>query len=383
MKVLTVITESEKGGAQVHVADLVSGCRDSCDVALATGDTGYLTTTVEAMGIPSYVVPGLIRPFNVSADLRALAGLIRLIRQLRPDVVHAHTYKAGLLARTAAFVCGVPSVYTAHTWCFQPGTGAWWKKLGLMGEWFAARLSNRIITVSEANRDIARAYGVAAAGRMEVVHNGIRDLDLRARPGSGDPPVITMVARFVVQKDQASLIEALAQIKTPWRLRFAGDGPTRPALMSRARDLGLTGQIEFLGERNDIPQLLTESDIFALTTHLEGLPLGILEAMRAGLPVIASDIGGIREMLQDGVTGFLIPHGDANLLEQRLRTMLSHPELLRDMGAKGRALYERQFGYQAMLARTTGIYRSVMRRRNEREPDGCVPERVQSSNPRE
>ena len=253
------------------------------------------------------------------------------------------------------------------------------EEAGLVGEWFAARLSHRIITVSEANRDIARAYCVAAAARMEVVHNGIRDLNLRARPGSGEPPLITMVARFVVQKDQASLIEALARIKAPWRLRFAGDGPTRPALMSRARDLGLSSQIEFLGERNDIPQILAESDIFALTTHLEGLPLGILEAMRAGLPVIASDIGGIREMLQDGATGFLIPHGDAKLLEQRLRTMLSHPELLRDMGAKGRALFERQFGYQAMLARTTGIYRSALRRRNEREPDGCVPGR--ESNP--
>jgi glycosyltransferase involved in cell wall biosynthesis len=372
MRVLTVITESEKGGAQVHVADLVSGCRDYCEVALATGDKGYLTSTVEAMGVPSYVVPGLVRPFSIPADLRALAGLVRLIREVRPDVVHAHTYKAGLLGRTAAFMCGVPSVYTAHTWCFQPGTGAWWKKLGLFGEWFAARLSHRIITVSEANRDIARAHHVAARDRMEVVYNGIRDLDLRANPGSGHPPVIIMVARFVVQKDQAGLIEALAKVSAPWRLRFAGDGPTRSGLTSRVRELGLADRVEFLGDRNDIPQLLAEADIFALTTHLEGLPLGILEAMRAGLPVIASDIGGIREMLQDGLTGFLIPHGDSELLGRRLQTMLSRPELLSDMGLRGRHLFERQFGYQSMLTKTTGIYRSAIRRpedeRNQGEP---------------
>src|SRR5690348_15476632 len=152
MKVLIVITESEIGGAQVHVLDLISGCRESCTVALATGDLGYLTQQAKAAGIATYIIPGLVRRPSIVRDIQAFFGLVRLIRQFRPDVVHVHTYKAGLLGRWAAAFCRVPVVYTAHSWCFNPGTGVWWKKIGLAGEWLSSRLCFRIISVSEANR---------------------------------------------------------------------------------------------------------------------------------------------------------------------------------------------------------------------------------------
>src|SRR5262245_56338592 len=138
MRVLMVITESEMGGAQVHVLDLILGCRDYCEVALATGDSGYLTRQAEAAGIKTYLIPGLVRSPNLRREFQATTELMSLIRRFRPDVVHTHTYKAGLLGRVAAFLCGVPAVYTAHTWCFQPGTGVWWKKIGLVGEWLSS-----------------------------------------------------------------------------------------------------------------------------------------------------------------------------------------------------------------------------------------------------
>jgi glycosyltransferase involved in cell wall biosynthesis len=368
MKILTVITESEMGGAQVHAVDLVSGCREYCEVALATGDTGYLTEKAQALGIPVHIVPGLIRPFNAKQDMRALLGLIRLIRQVRPDVIHAHTYKAGLLGRLAAFVCGVPSVYTAHTWCFQPGTGNWWKKIGLLGEWLSARLSFRIITVSEANRSIALSFHVGSRKRIATVHNGVRDLAIRAQPAADGPPCIVMVARFVVQKDQASLIEALGQVKGDWRLKFVGGGPTLPQARARVQELGIADRVEFLGERKDVPNLLSQANIFALTTHLEGLPLGILEAMRAGLPIVASDVGGICETIDDGETGFLIPHGDLDTLRNSLEKLISSAALRRRMGAASREKYEREFGYQGMLDKTIDIYRAACNGRSGRGP---------------
>jgi glycosyltransferase involved in cell wall biosynthesis len=359
MKILTVITESEMGGAQVHAVDLVSGVREYCEVALATGDTGYLTERAKALGISVHIVPGLIRAFNARQDLRALLGLIRLIRQIRPDVIHAHTYKAGLLGRLAAFACGVPSVYTAHTWCFQPGTGNWWKKIGLIGEWLSARLSYRIITVSEANRSMALSFHVGSRRRIETVHNGVRDLAIRAQPAASGPPTIMMVARFVVQKDQASLIEALGQVKGDWRARFVGDGPTLQHALARVRELGIADRVEFLGERKDVPQLLSQANIFALTTHLEGLPLGILEAMRAGLPIVASDVGGICETIDDGQTGFLIPHGDQETLRASLQKLIDSAALRLRMGKASREKYEREFGYQGMLNKTIEIYRAA------------------------
>jgi len=374
MKVLFVITESEKGGAQVHVLDLVSGCREYCEVALATGDTGYLTRESEAAGIPTYVVPGLVRSPSFRRDFQALRELMALIRQLRPDVVHAHTYKAGLLARVASFLCGVPAVYTAHTWCFQPGTGAWWKRVGLVGEWLTSRLSYRIITVSEANKAMAVSFRVASGKRIETVHNGVRDLDLRARPET-NPCTIIMVARFVIQKDQTSLVNALAQVKGDWRLRFVGDGPTREDVRELVRKHGLEDRVEFLGERNDVPELLAGACVFALVTHMEGLPLGILEGMRAGLPVIASDVGGVRESIDDGRTGFVIPHGDNETLLKRLEVLIGDAEVRRQMGAAGRQKFENQFGYGAMLEKTMNIYRAACRDRapSQRPPTRLVP----------
>ena len=367
MKVLMLTTESELGGAQLHVLDLISGCRESCEVALATGEFGYLTRQAEAAGIPTYIVPGLVRSPSIRRDAQALTGLIRLIRRLRPDVVHAHTYKAGLLGRLASFLCGVPAVYTAHTWCFQPGVGVWWKKIGLVGEWLSSRLSFRIITVSEANKAMALSFRVGSDQRIETIHNGVRDLDIRARPGGG-PARIVMVARFVIQKDQMSLIDALAEVQGDWRLGFIGDGPTREEAREQVRKLGLDRQVEFLGERNDVPQLLAEASIFALITHMEGLPLGILEAMRAGLPVIASDVGGVRETIDDGRTGFLIPHGDTDTLRKRLETMIGDPELRQRMGGAGREKYENQFGYGSMLEKTIDVYHAACRNHPRQGP---------------
>jgi glycosyltransferase involved in cell wall biosynthesis len=359
MKILTVITESEMGGAQVHALDLIAGCREYCDVALATGDTGYLTQRAEALGISVHIVPGLIRSFNTRQDMRALVGLIRLIRKIRPDVLHAHTYKAGLLGRMAAFACGVPAVYTAHTWCFQPGTGTWWKKIGLLGEWLSGRLAFRIITVSDANRNMALSFHLTSRRRIETIHNGVRDLAMRAQPAGPGAPCIIMVGRFVVQKDQAALIEALAQVKGDWSLKFVGDGPTLRQAITRVQELGIADRVEFLGQREDVPQLLSQASIFALTTHLEGLPLGILEAMRAGLPIVASDVGGICETIDQGQTGFLIPHGDLGALRTSLEKLIASAALRLRMGAASREKYEREFGYEKMLGRTIDIYRAA------------------------
>jgi glycosyltransferase involved in cell wall biosynthesis len=198
VKVLMLITESEKGGAQVHVRDLISGCREYCEVALATGDLGYLTQQSEAAGIDTYIVPGLVRSVSIYRDVQALLGIIRLIRRLRPDVVHAHTYKAGLLGRLASLLCRVPAVYTAHTWCFQPGTGVWWKKIGLLGEWLSAWFSFRIITVSEAHKVLALSFKVGSERTIQTIHNGVSDVEIRAHPEER-PACIVMVARFVIQ----------------------------------------------------------------------------------------------------------------------------------------------------------------------------------------
>jgi glycosyltransferase involved in cell wall biosynthesis len=362
MKILLLITRAELGGGQTHVADLMRGLRDQFEVELATGETGYLTEAAGALGIPVHVIPDLVQPMRPRQDLKALWQCYRLIRKVRPDVVHTHTSKAGVIGRLAARLAGVPSIFTAHTWCFAEGTSWKWKTVGIPVERIAAQCASQIITVSDANRTLAMRHGIASAEKFVTVHNGIADSPHRASAGENVVPRIVMVARFSEQKAQSLLVEAVAQIRTPFQLLLVGDGPLRPAVEQQVARLNLRGRVSFLGQRMDIAELLAASHIFALFTHWEGFPISILEAMRAGLPVVASDVNGVREAVADGSNGFLIGAGNVEIFRYRLEQLLQENSLRGRLGASGRRRFENEFTVEAMLAKTTGIYRSATKR---------------------
>jgi glycosyltransferase involved in cell wall biosynthesis len=356
MKILLLITRAELGGGQTHIVDLLRGLRDEFEVELGTGETGYLTQAGERLGIRTHVIPDLVQPMRPLRDLKALWQCFRLIRSVRPDIVHTHTSKAGVIGRLAARLAGVPSIFTAHTWCFAEGTSWKWKTVGIPVERIAARCAARIITVSEANRASALHHRIASPGKFVTVHNGIADSPHRAKPGEAEVPQIVMVARFSEQKAQALLIEAVAQIRTPFRLLLVGDGPLRPAVERQVAMLNLADRVEFLGQRLDIAEILASSHIFALFTNWEGFPISILEAMRAGLPVVASDVNGVREAVADGSTGFLADAGDVAMFRQRLEQLLQDASLRVTLGTAGRRRFENEFTVEAMLSRTAGIY---------------------------
>jgi glycosyltransferase involved in cell wall biosynthesis len=217
-------------------------------------------------------------------------------------------------------------------------------------------LSEAIINVSEANRKLALRYGISRDKRMLTIWNGIPDTHHRARPGSPGLPNIVMVARFVPQKDQTMLVRALSGMDLPARLTLVGDGPTLTEVKAETERLGLKDKVEFLGERQDITEILAKSHVFALSTNWEGLPLSILEAMRAGLPVVASDAGGVGEAVMEGQTGFLTPCGDIDALRNRLSQLLGDPALRARMGHAGRTRYLKHFTLDRMLQKTLAVY---------------------------
>jgi len=198
-------------------------------------------------------------------------------------------------------------------------------------------------------------------GKIEVIYYGIPDATPRALPGTGDTPVIVMVARFATQKDPVVVLRATAQLPFDFRLIFVGDGPTKASVEAKARSLALDGKVSFLGDRSDVPELLAKAHVFALGTNWEGLPISILEAMRAGLPVVASDVGGVREEVVDGETGFVVPQGDADTMRERLRLLLAQPELRIRMGLAGRRRFEQLFSIAKMIEKTRNLYREVLR----------------------
>jgi glycosyltransferase involved in cell wall biosynthesis len=357
-RILFLITRAELGGGQTHVADLLRGLRTEFEVHLGTGETGYLTEIARELDVPVHLIPSLVQPLSPVKDLAALEQCRRLIREIKPDLVHTHTSKAGLIGRAAARLTGVPSVFTAHTWCFTEGTSWKWSLLGTPLERLAATWCERIIDVSDANRNLAVSKRVGTTARHVTIHNGIPDHPLRSAPGKRAVPRIIMLARFAPQKAQSLLVKAVEGIGQPFELVLVGDGPTRGAVREQVFKAGLSERVIFLGQRLDVPELLAASDIFALFTHWEGFPITILEAMRAGLPSVVSDVGGVREAVHESC-GKIVAPGDVAGFRDALQALLADASLRRQMGAAARARYETNYTVQSMLEKTVAVYRAV------------------------
>ncbi len=360
MRVLYLITKADLGGAQVHILDLLHGFRNVLEPVVAAGEEGYFTEAARKIGIPCYIVPNLVHAIEPLRDCRALAEVATLIRSVRADIVHAHTSKAGVIGRLAARVVGVPSIFTAHTWCFAEGTSWKWRVAGIPAERLAGWFSSAIINVSDANRELALRHGISDQRRMLTIWNGIADTPHRARPGASGVPRIVMVARCAEQKDHSLLLRAFAQIAHPAKLVFVGDGPLMPALETQAEHLNIRDRVEFLGERFDIAEILAKSHVFALASKWEGFPLSILEAMRAGLPVIASNVGGVSEAVIEGNTGYLVDPRDVNTFRDRLQLLLDDSSLRRRLGTNGRSRYEDSFTLEQMLRKTLAVYQMAV-----------------------
>jgi glycosyltransferase involved in cell wall biosynthesis len=361
LKVLFVITRADHGGAQVAVLDLVGHLPEGISPVVAAGEHGFLEDQCAKLGIPFRLVPHLVQPMSPKNDVRALIEVWRLIRAERPAVVHSHTSKAGLLARLAAWAARTPSVFTAHTWSFDEGVPRLRQILGIPAERLVSRLGGKIITVSDANTEKALKNKIAPAHSIVRIWNGVPDTDQRASPGTHPQPVLISVARMVQQKDFFSLLQAAAGLSGDWQLWLVGDGPNRERLEALKVELGLTDRVHFLGARRDVPELLAKADLFVLASHWEGLPISIIEAMRAGLPVVASDVGGVSEQVSDGVNGFLTPAADVDVLRSKLQKLIDSPDSMKQMGAAGRKRFEQDFRIEKAISRTLEIYESVCR----------------------
>jgi glycosyltransferase involved in cell wall biosynthesis len=371
VKVAYIITRSDLiGGAQVHIRDLATALIEhGHETIVLMGGNGPYAQALRAAGVETVSLKYLSVPIRPYRDARALGELCAVLRRVKPDLVSAHSSKAGVLGRVAARLLGLPVVFTAHGWAFTPGIPAREASVYRWIERLAAPLASRIITVSEFDRRLALASHLASATRVATVHNGMPDIDpgLRADPGRS-PVRMAMVARFEPQKDHSTLFRALAGIGGQWQLELIGDGPLLADAQQMAEGLGLTPRVRFWGQRMDVDKRLAEVQVGLLITKWEGFPRSILEAMRAGLPVVASGVGGVSESVEDGETGFVVAPGDVAGLQGRLSQLLVDPELRLRMGRNGRHRYERNFTLEHTVEKTLAVYREIVDQRTDHLP---------------
>jgi glycosyltransferase involved in cell wall biosynthesis len=364
MKIVHVLTRGDVlGGAQAHVRELSLELRRlGHEVTVITGAPGIFTDQLRDAGIPWLEARSLVRPLRPHLDVAALVQLWRALNELKPDLVCAHTAKAGSLGRAAARLHHLPSVFTPHGWSMLDRTSMQPNPFYCWAESLAARLGTRIINVCEFERQYAQQLGVCPDATLDVVLNGIAETaQVRLRPIDAQPPVMVMVARFTSQKDHRTLIQALSGLLgMKWSLLLVGAGELEPSIAALVDAAGLSNRVRILPPETNVDRLLMEAQIFVLSTHFEALPISILEAMRAGLPVVATDVGGIHESVRNEETGLLARRGDFEGLRYALARMINAPALRVTFGSAGRRLWSKQFTAAAMAARTIEVYQRAL-----------------------
>jgi glycosyltransferase involved in cell wall biosynthesis len=364
VRIAYIVTRADPiGGVQIHIKDLAAAAQARGHVAtVLTGGTGPFIDALRAQGTPAVVLRHLRVPIGPVRDLLALREIHGVVKDLHPDLLAVHSAKAGVLGRLVGRWLGIPVVLTAHGWTFTPGFPPVQAAAYRHIERLVGPLASKIIAVSEFDRRLGLEERIVAEDRIVTVHNGMPDIapGLAADP-SRTPPRLIMVARLGAQKDHASLLRALEGLKhREWELDLIGDGPLMGEMQSLAATLGLGARVRFLGQRMDVDQLMAQAQASLLVTNWEGFPLSIIESMRAGLPVVASSVGGVDEAIRDGETGYLVPRGDVERLRDRIDRLLSDPALRVRMGICGRARYQQQFTLDRTVTKTLAVYSEVL-----------------------
>ncbi len=368
-RLLMMIDESSVGGGQRHLLDLVERIDPAhYEIAVACPGEGYLADTVRERGVELFPVRMANRP-----SLSDRASCLRALRRFRPDLVHTHGGTAGVYGRLSAHKIGARTVHTyhgLHYLHFARGL----RRFGYHAiDRYLARRTTCLICVADADLALAEAHGLAPEGKAHLIRNGI-DTDRftssaearsvrRAGMCQSDRLVIGTVGRLHRQKGQASLIDAARiVVERDSRARFVivGEGEERGALEKRITATGLAGRFELIGARYDIPELLSEFDLFVLPSLWEGLPLTLLEAMAVGLPVVATSVDGIVEVVRDGMEGRLVPPNDAAALADALVDLLGSPERIESCGRRAVERVRSAFSIGRMIDETEAVYRKAL-----------------------
>jgi glycosyltransferase involved in cell wall biosynthesis len=378
------IMECTIGGTRRHLRDLVHGLRArgiDVEVACAVRRDPRMREDLAAFaaaGATVHEIP-LVRAITPPRDAWHALRLAALLCDRRFDVVHTHSSKAGALGRAAAFLCsGAVRVHTPHTYAFsfEGGKGQGGESAGPPGlvlgvERLLGRVTDRLIHVSESERREGQALGVVAEARARVIPNGI-DPAGYARPRGGEAlraalgiparaPLVGTIGLLNDAKGHDLLVAAAALLPPDVHVLIVGHGEREGALREQAGRLGLSGRVHLPGWRDDLPAVHAALTVFALPSRWEGLPYALLEALAAGLPCVATDVNGSRDILQcEPPCGLLVPREDPAALAAALGRLLADGALRAALAAAGPARVASEFTVERMLDRTLALYREAL-----------------------
>lgn len=352
------------GGAQIHVRDLSNHLvMHGYDVSIISGPNMCIH---ELVNVKYFKCLSLKRELHLFNDVRAFFEVRQILKLEKPDLVATHSSKGGIIGRLAAWSLRIPTVFTAHGWAFTEGVSYKKRKLYAAIEKSIGLITKQIIAVSEYDRQLAISSKVVPAIKIKTIRNGVIPFKGKKMLHSKDKSRIdiVMVARFDVPKRQQDLIQTCEKMgNLPWHLSFVGDGKQLEEAQHYVRTHHLQDRIFFHGALDSIEMLLSHSDIVVLLSDYEGFPLSILEAMQAGLPIVASDVGGVKEAVTDTYNGFLIPKRNHPILLDRLTQLLTNTSLRKTMGLRSRLIFNENFTFEKMLHDTIETYKNIIEKK--------------------
>jgi glycosyltransferase involved in cell wall biosynthesis len=358
-RILVVSTNADLAGAPLHVLALVKAIGARCEWEFVFGEHGPVERALREMGYRCFILQSLRSRISIYRDFLTFFRLLALMRASKPSLVHAHSSKAGLVARVAGRVLRVPVLYTVHGWGWR-GLGPLSARLVQTAEWLCARIGGgRFIYVAREVEDEGRRRLGLGRSQGRVVPNGVPD-PATVSETSGRLKAI-MVARVCDAKDHECAVRAFELSGVEGEFILCGGGTDSPKFASlvkcwapvRWRD------VKLLGSRSDVLGLLLSSNVFVLASKFEAMPLSILEAMSVGLPVVSSRVGGVPEIVDHGATGLLIDVGDSVALASAMRALDSE-SLRAEMGAAARAKFLSRFGVDRMASEVLEAYEWVL-----------------------
>ncbi|RJR31922.1 glycosyltransferase family 1 protein [Candidatus Parcubacteria bacterium] len=368
-RILYLITQSEFGGAQRYVYDLATNIKNDFDVLVAAGGRGELSEKLNAAGVKNLELNfkrSISNPFGIIFEI---VKLYKLIKEVKPDIVHLNSSKIGVSGSIAAKFTGVKKIfYTAHGFVFNEPLPGYLKRFYLLTEKFSGLFKDKIICVSESDRMQAIMKNVADENKVVTIHNGIGSLEFLGKEEARNelhvsaPLIVGTIANFYATKDLPAFVETAKIVARDFpRCLFVIIGGGNSKIKSELDNLIKQYELEnfmLVGSKKNAHRYLKAFDIYACTSVKEGFPYSILEAMKASLPIVSTNVGGIPEMITTEHNGILVNAGDFQAMAQKITELVKNKKKAKIISDNAKETADKMFLLQKMIEKTLLVYNS-------------------------
>ncbi len=372
-KVCLMVTKGVWGGAQKYVYSIATNLpKNIYDVFVITGEGEILKNKLEKENIRVYEIKNLKRDISIIAEIKSFVSIFRILKKESPDILHLNSPKAGGLGSVAGRMLGIKNIIlTAHGWTFNEDRGVFSKIIIMIISWLTVVLCHKTIVIADRELKQARRMPFINKNKITLIRNGVENFDFKEKTEAqkelfehiNKTPInnvlwLGTISELHKNKGLEYAIGAVSKIETPFVFFIIGEGEERRNLEKIIEKYNLENRVFLVGFLENAKEYLRAFDIFTLTSIKEGLPYTILEAGLAGLPIIASNVGGMPDIIDNGINGVLVDKTNVGQISKIIEFMIKNPDQRKSFGLKLQQKIEKEFSLKQMLSKTLHLYNS-------------------------